>query len=90
MAYKIAFMISPGEKKKKLTRNHGLVHSPYELVKLSTLDGLESHFTLFGELAVFLNCEKQKTNYYNVFVEYQENLQMIATIKKSCKSNSYL
>lgn len=55
--------------KKKPRRNCGAVHSAYELVKLSTLDGLASHFTLFAELAVFLNCEKQKTNHY-IFLEY--------------------
>lgn len=49
------------------------------------MDGLASHFTLFAELAVFLNCEKQKTNYYNVFLEYH----VIATIKKTYKKVIY-
>lgn len=62
MAYKVAYMRdmrAPGEKK-MLRRNRGIVHSEYELIGLATFDGSASHFTLFTELAVILNCEKQK------------------------------
>lgn len=52
-------MRAPGEKK-MLRRNRGIVHSEYELIGLATFDGSASHFTLFTELAVILNCEKQK------------------------------
>lgn len=59
MAYKVASMRS-GKKKNLLRRNCGIVHSEYELIGLATFDGSASHFTLFTELAVILNCEKQK------------------------------
>lgn len=60
--------------RKKLRRNHDVVHSEYEQMKLAMFSGLTSHFTLFTELAVILNWEKQKKMYYNVFLEHNVKL----------------
>jgi len=66
--------------RKKLRRNHGVVHSEDEQIKPAAFNGFTSHFTLFTELAVILNWEKQNKIYYDVFLECHVKLADAAVI----------
>lgn len=71
--------------RKKWRRSHVVVHFEYEQMKLAMLNGWASHFTLFTELAVILQWEKQeKKKYYNVCLEYDVKLGYEGVLAWKC------